>query len=321
MSNCDFSGPLLLDFPEFDLLDNSVMGLAAQTVYDNDNEVIYFMKKDYKLRPEWKGKLYYITEGTFSTTPINSNIVTHGNIYLGDPRYFINASWTVSYDIKSKAWISFHDWKPDFALSTRNGFITSIGNSTWKHNDRCDLYANFYDTNYPFEIEYVQNQGQEVTTVRNIEYALECYTYDEDCYDRYHVLNENFDRAVIYNSEQISGNLNLVLSPLSAYAQLSYPIINSSSIDVLYSKVEQKYRFNQFWDITNDRAVQIPMWDTEPNGYIRNINLTYVNYNKGATERKKFRHYANRVLLSKIISGSKKFLFKLSNNKLLKSFR
>ena len=311
---------LLLDFPDFDLLDNSVMGLAAQTVYDNDNEVIYFMKKDYKLRPEWKGKLYYIKEGTFSTTPV-SGIITYGNIYLGDPRYFINASWTISYDIKSKAWISFHDWKPDFALSTRNGFLTSIGNSTWKHNDRCDLYANFYNVNYPFEIEYVQNQGQDVTTVRNIEYALECYTYDEDCYDRYHVLNENFDRAVIYNSEQISGNLNLVLSPISAYAQLSYPIINTSSIDILYSKVEQKYRFNQFWDITNDRAVQIPMWDTEPNGYIRNINISYVNYNKGATERKKFRHYVNRVLLSKIVSGSNKFLFKLSNNKLLKSFR
>jgi hypothetical protein len=312
---------ILLDFPDFDLLDNSVLGVAAQTVYDNNNEVIYFMKRDYKLRPEWKNKLYYIKEGTFATSPLSGSISTYGNIYIGDPRYFIDASWTISYDIKSQAWISFHDWKPNFALATRNGFLTSIGNTTWKHNDRCDLYANYYGVNYPFEVEYVQNQGQEVTTIRNVEYILECYKYDEDCYDKYHVLNENFDRAVIYNSEQTSGNLNLILSPVSAYAQLSYPIINSSSIDILYSKVEQKYRFNQFWDITNDRAVQIPMWDTEANGYIRNINPTYVNYNKGATERKKFRHYVNKVLLSKIVSGSNKFLLKLTNNKLLKSFR
>lgn len=310
---------LLLDFPDFDLTDNSVIGIAAQTLYNNDN--IYVMKKDYKLRPEWKDRLFYIKEGTFSTTPVTGNISTYGNIYLGDPRYFIDASWTISYDTRAKAWISFHDWKPNFTLATKTGFITVIGNTTWKHDNRCDLFANFYEVDYPFEVEYVQNQGQEVSTIRSIEYALECYTYDEDCYDRYHVLNENFDSAVIYNSEQTSGDLNLVLSPISAYAQLSYPIINVSSIDILYSKVEQKYRFNQFWDVTNDRSVQIPMWDTEPNGYIRNINPSYVNYNKGVTERKKFRHYVNRVLLSKIISGSTKFLFKVSNNKLLKSFR
>jgi len=63
------------------------------------------------------------------------------------------------------------------------------------------------------------------------------------------------------------------------------------------------------------------MWTTEANGYIRNINTSYVNYNKGATQRKKFRHYINKVILKKLVSGSSKFLLKLSNNKLLASFR
>ena len=303
------------DFPDFELLDNTIVGVGVQTVYDNDNEIVYFTKRDFKLRPEYKGQLTYIGDGVFRRLP------RQRNIFLGDPTFFEDASWTVSYDPKTKAWISFHDWHPNLTLPGRKTFLTIKGKTIWKHNDRCDLYANYYDTNYPFEIEYVQNQGQEVTTTRNVEYALECYKYDDECYDKYHLLTENFDSAVIYNSEQISGQLNLVLSPVSAYAQLSYPIINPASIDILYSKVEQKYRFNQFWDITNDRAVEIPMWDTEANGYIRNINPIYVNYNKGATERKKFRHYINKVLLSKAVSGSAKFLFKVINNKLLKSFR
>ena len=63
------------------------------------------------------------------------------------------------------------------------------------------------------------------------------------------------------------------------------------------------------------------MWDTEANGYIRNINPIYVNYNKGATERKKFRHYTNRVLLYKMISGDTKLIYKLANTKLLYSPR
>jgi hypothetical protein len=306
---------ILEDFPEFDLLDNTIVGVGCQSVYDNDNEVIFFLKKDYKLKPQFKGKVIYDQNGKFL------ELVTGSTILLGNSKYFDNASWTVSYDVKGKSWISFHDWHPNLVLGSKLKFLTVLNNQIWKHNDVCNLYCNFYGVPYPFEIEYVQNQGQEVTTTRSVEYALECYTFDETCNNKYHQLTQNFDEAVIYNTEQISGILRLTLTPTSPYAILNYPQINTSNIDILYSKVEQKYRFNQFWDITNDRANPVPMWLVEPNGYIRNINTSYVNYNKGATERKKFRHYVNRVLLRKVFSGTSKFLFKVANNKLLKSFR
>ena len=150
-----------------------------------------------------------------------------------------------------------------------------------------------------------------------------------NCVDQFHVLDFNFDRAVIYNSEQVSGYLNLNIFPKNNVTlSEQYPKLNQSnlaSFDILFSKEENKYRFNQFWDITNDRGeftgTFVPMWTTEANGYIRNINTSYVNYNKGATQRKKFRHYINKVILKKLVSGSSKFLLKLSNNKLLASFR
>lgn len=306
---------ILEDFPEFDLLDNTIVGVGCQSVYDNDSEVVYFLKRDYKLKSQFKGKLIYDKDGKFI------ELVTGSTILLGNSKYFDDASWTVSYDVKAKSWISFHDWHPHLALGSKSKFLTILNNQIWKHNDVCNLYCNFYGVPYPFEIEYVQNQGQEVTTTRSVEYALECYTFDETCNNKYHELTQNFDEAVIYNTEQISGILRLTLTPTSPYAILNYPQINTSNIDILYSKVEQKYRFNQFWDITNDRANPVPMWLVEPNGYIRNINASYVNYNKGATERKKFRHYVNRVLLRKVFSGTSKFLFKVANNKLLKSFR
>jgi len=314
---------LLEDFPNVDttILDNTIIGVGCQTTYDNINEIVFFCKRDFKLKSQYKDKVIYLFSNKFGHLDFPGY-----QFDLGDPRYFENASWTVSYDPKAKAFISFHDWQPNLVMSSKTYYMTVKDDGIWKHNLVCDSFCNYYGVNYPFEVEYVQNQGQTVTTTRSVEYILECYKYSKNCLDYNHLLNENFDRAVIYNTEQISGDLILNLSPLNnPYAINNYPIINTSSIDILFSKVEQKYRFNEFWDITNDRgqtsANTTPMWVTEANGYIRNINATYVNYNKGATQRKKFRHYINKVLLKKLVSGSSKFLLKLSNNKLLASFR
>jgi len=314
---------ILEDFPDLDpiVLDNTIIGVGCQTTYDNINEIVYFCKKDYKIKPEFKGKFTAQVQNKFLSTEYPGLIIE-----LGNPTYFDDVSWTVSYDPKSKAFISFHDWHPNLVMSSRTYYMTIKGNSIWKHNLACNSFCNYYGVDYPFEIEYVQNQGQTVTTTRSVEYTLECYKYSDNCLDYHHILDENFDRAVVYNTEQVSGNLKLnISSKNNPYLINTYPIINANSIDILFSKEEQKYRFNQFWDITNDRgeftAARVPMWVTEANGYVRNINTTYVNYNKGATQRKKFRHYINKVLLKKLVSGSSKFLLKLSNNKLLASFR
>jgi hypothetical protein len=314
---------LLLDFPDIEsnILDNTIIGVGCQTTYDNINEIVFFCKRDFKLKPQYKGKVIYLFSNKFGHVDFPGY-----QFDLGDPTYFEDASWTVSYDPKAKAFISFHDWHPNLVMSSKTYYMTVKDNGIWKHNLVCDSYCNYYGVNYPFEIEYVQNQGQTVTTTRSVEYILECYRYSPNCLDYHHLLDENFDRAIVYNTEQISGDLRLNLSPKNnPYLINNYPLVNVNNIDILFSKEEQKYRFNQFWDITNDRGeftgTFAPMWVTEANGYIRNINATYVNYNKGATQRKKFRHYINKVILKKLVSGSSKFLLKLSNNKLLASFR
>jgi len=107
---------------------------------------------------------------------------------------------------------------------------------------------------------------------------------------------------------------------------LSYPQVQANSIKILYSKEENKYRFNQFWDITKDRGefggnINQPMFITKSNGYQFEINPQYVNYAKTTLERKKFRHHVNKVLLRKIKSGDLKILFKISNQKLTQSHR
>jgi len=247
-------------------------------------------------------------------------------VKLTDPNFFENASWTISYDPKSQTWISFHDWIPTALIPGKAHFMSVNRDSIWKHNVRCDLYCNFYGIDYPWEVEFVSSTGQTVTSVRNIEYLLEAHKFFNECRDQYHILDQNFDRAIVHNSEQNSGLLELVLKTKNdPMALLTYPQIGTQSIKIQFSKEEQKYRFNQFWDVTKDRGeftgVQAPMFITKANGYEFQINPVYVDYSKSALQRKKFRHTVNRVWLSKSVSGDIKFLFKISNQKILQSPR
>jgi len=232
-------------------------------------------------------------------------------ITLCDPAYFEDASWTISYDVKNKQWISFHDWHPSFMLPSKRHFLTTnnlcngAGTSLWRHNDRWDSFCNFYNNYYPFEIEYGVSTGMTTTTLRSVEYYLEAYKYSTNGQDKFHVLDYNFDAAIVYNSEQISGLLNLNLkSKTDPFKYLQYPIINlTGSTEILFSKEEQKYRFDQFNDITANRGEfnnsENILITTLPNGYIWFVNPNSVNYLKPATQRKKFRHNNSKVLLRK----------------------
>ena len=209
--------------------------------------------------------------------------------------------------------------------------ISSSNTGIWRHNFRCDLFSNYYGKDYPWEVELIENTGQQVTTLRSVEYQLESYVYKGDLYngcadDRWHDLDFNFDESIIYNSEQVSGLLKLELSPKEdPYGILQYPLIGLNDIRILYSKEEQKYRFNQFWDATDDRGeftgVQRSAFITQLNGYIKDLNALNLNYYKDKTQHKKFRHYYNKVLLRRNKSKDRKMLLKLANTKLNNSFR
>ena len=248
-------------------------------------------------------------------------------IKLGDPAYFRDASWTISYDPKTEGWIGYHDWHPNLLIPAKNNFLSIKDEGIWRHNDNCQSYCNYYGIDYPFEVEYAVVTPQIVNTLRSVEYYMEAYKYDDNCYDRFHVLDFNFDEAVVYNSEQCSGLLRLNLAPKNNAPEIiTYPRINPTFIDILFNKVEQKYRFNQFWDITDDRGefnavAERMIWNTEPNGYIRNLNPNNLDYNKLQTERKKFRHYKNTVLLRRRVSGNRNMVVSIANNKNLMSPR
>lgn len=253
---------------------------------------------------------------------------TYLPISLGDPKYFDKANWTISFDPKLKNWISFHDWHPNFMIYSDDHFLTVDTNTFWKHNVRTDSFCNFYGVDYPWEIEYPVVTPNMITTLRNIEYTLEAYKYYNYGKDMFHVLDENFDRGYVYNSEQVSPLLSFKMKDKNSPTEfLGYPAVGITTTTILASKEENKYRINTFYDITKDRHEfpsanpVVPMFITLADGYHKVINPAYVDVNKPITQRKKFRHYGNKIVLRKNISNDKKFILKLVNTKLLNSSR
>ena len=347
------------DFPDYPYQDNPVSGIGCQSLYDNENSILYFSKRDYQLLETWRapnftGEIIYIPrvtsgpkkgQGDYFQIQNADGTIQPGIYQLGNPLLFEDASWTVSYDPKNEFWLSFHDWHPDLSIGTKDVFLTTKKNGIWKHNEGCTSFCNFYGDQYPFEIELPIITGQTVTTVKSIEYILECFRRrEQNCIDHFHVLDYNFDRAVVYNSEQVSGYLNLNIFPKNNVTlSQTYPKLNQSnlsSFDILFSKEENKYRFNQFWDTTRDRS-EFPIgsdypptgpvipgttvlqgnyadrniWFTESNGYKRTLNPTNLDYNKSELQRKKFRHYLNYLTLIKENSSDTNMILKIVNSK------
>lgn len=298
-------------FPDYPQLENPFSRVGYFMFFDNTYKTIYIVKKDYIPQSN-------IADITYD--PVTDQFFSAGNpISLTNTNYFEDVGWTLSYSPEGKCFISYHDWRPDGVIQTEQHFITIKGNTAWKHNEATDSFCNFYGKDYPFEVELSSSTGEQVHILDSLEYILEGIVYKNNGQDKFHNPLANFDKLIVRNSEQVSGLLTLVPETFDVYTNDTYPLFNGSGYNVLYSRVENKYRIAQFDDITRDRGDftgnQYPLLFSHPSGYRYIINPTAINFTKPADERKPFRHYTNFVWLSKSVVGATRLTLKWVNLK------
>jgi len=308
-------------FPEYPRVENPINGVGYLSAFDSFYETIYLTKRDFSPKRELVADITYDTE-------VNKFRYKGDLIDLRDPRFFNDISWTLSYSPLDKAFVSWHDWHPDWVVQRDNHFLTIKDNGVWKHNERSDSFCNFYDTDFPFEIEFVSNSGQQIEVARSLEYILEVYKYKNFGRDRFHMHHENFSHLIVHNTEQMSPVLGLNYMNQNPELNLLYPQKDPSNLvswKILYSKEENKYRINQFWDAVKDRGeftnAEIHLFPTDESGYRQVVNPLAIDVDKPEEFRKKFRHYYTKFRLIKSISGANKFICKLYNIKKVLSIR
>ena len=55
-------------------------------------------------------------------------IVTRTQVYLDDPEFFCNKSWTLSFNFNTKSWVSFHSYLPNWYIGENNFFYSGSNN-------------------------------------------------------------------------------------------------------------------------------------------------------------------------------------------------
>lgn len=304
------------DFPLYPFIDNPAVGAGYLIAFDNVYETIYISKRDFAIREEYRGSIDY---------DVDSNKFTYRNIevFLNDPIYFENASWTISYNAPNKVFASWHDWHPDSIIQEERHFISIKNNTLWKHNERCDLYCNYYGVDYPYELEFAVSTKSIVHILQSIEYEQEAYQYRNNCRDRYHNYSETFNKGIIWNSEGTSGLLNFIDTTNAKNTHYTLPKYNRISSDIPLVKVENKFRFNEFRDYTADRGRKTNnkrhIFNLRTNGYQRTLNPPNIDYHQKYAPR--IRHYFNKVWLSKDVCNDINLITKFANTKLQISSR
>jgi hypothetical protein len=114
---------ILRYFPDVNI-DNNFTGVGLHGVYDSKFDRVIFTKLDYI--PIDKDVRYDSTLQQFYVEDVINGITLRTQVYLTDPDYFCNKSWTISFNMNTKSWVSFHTYIPNFYIAENNFFYSGI---------------------------------------------------------------------------------------------------------------------------------------------------------------------------------------------------
>jgi hypothetical protein len=129
-----------------------------------------------------------------------------GPIWFGNPFYFKQSGWTISYYPEAKIWGSMHSYRPDTYANTSEYLISFANRKTWEHTNKLNP-GRYYGETYPFEVEYIDNTGKtESKLYSSIYYWADSKMYkDSRLSETVTVTNPVFTSFYVYNTTQISG--------------------------------------------------------------------------------------------------------------------
>ena len=152
-----------------------------------------------------------------------------------------------------------------YAEYTTTDYKQSKTACLWRHLTNVQLYNYFYGTIKPYVIEYPFAYKYQDEILQNVKDYTKAYEYlpilDGVFNDNVRIETNNkwFNKAVLYNGQQSSGILELVAKPLNnlqAYGQ--YPIYNTDSKTITYTKSDNFYQYNTFWAL--EKSSQVPLF-------------------------------------------------------------
>lgn len=190
---------LLKAFPCFKLVDLKLPGgIGYSFGVDHRYKRLLFTKVDYK--PIYND--IQLSEDNITFTKGGKMVSIH------DPKYFENKSFTLSYHIPTKSWVSFHNYTPFLYAWNRFDMYSFEKCGMWLHNVS-GSFGSFYGKIHPFSVEYAVNDKEsgDSFTYHGSVLGTEAFRWKEG---RYANAKITFDRGLFYNNHQMTGELDII---------------------------------------------------------------------------------------------------------------
>lgn len=168
-------------------------------------------------------------------------------------------------------------------------FVETNTACLWRHLTDINLYNNFYGKTEPYVIEYPFAYQYFDQILQNVKDYTKVYKYSvkEDNYNsidywcgtKIELDDEWFNKAIIYNGQQSSGILELVPKPKNNLKEyMKYPLFGTESKTITFTKSDNFYQFNTFYDIVEDKTKPLFITSCESLSVDKLINISNMDY-------------------------------------------
>ena len=179
----------------------------------------------------------------------------------------------------------------------------------WRHLTNVEIYNYYYGNIEPYVIEYpfaYQYQDEILQNVKDYTKAYEYLPIVDGVFDdnvRIETNDKWFNKAILYNGQQSSGVLELVAKPLNNMrAYMQYPILNTESKTITYTKSDNFYQYNTFW--AAEKSSQIPLFITSCESLSIDKVVNQANIDYGPRSFKKATLRAKELKIRHILDNS-----------------
>ena len=175
-------------------------------------------------------------------------------------------------------------------------FTPSYSSCVWRHLTDVVNYNKFYGSIEPYVIEYPFAYQYFDEILQSVKDYTKAYRYFRDGQgvfndnDRIEVDNEWFNKAVLYNGQQSTGVLELVPKPINNLKDyLKYPVYNTDSKTITYTKSDNFYQYNTFWSLVKNKSLPLFLTTCESLSLDKIVNQVNMDYGKRSFKKEPLR--------------------------------
>lgn len=231
-----------------------------------------------------------------------------------NPRYFENKSWTISYDIQFKDWISWHSYIPyGYFADSSYFYTTTLSNIIWKHLHK-ERYQNYYNSKYDMIVETI-DFNINTTSYNTIQYVGYAEMWDPQN-KRFKNVEDTCNGLIVYNTDQSTG-----FQSLSLLDVINSPYDNNKILPDIKNviKTDNNYKISGIYDMSIGQPVMTEDWQLRKNyfGYIDIVpNEGMIDFSKSQYDWgnmwdkfyyiRLFSHHEQDIRMSIVVQSSNK---------------